>query len=1030
MTVLDGYWPSVAHVDACIRTEAETIDDAVLLAVHEPGPLLVRSANGATEETATENDLLDAFMRPANDGSAVLVAITGDSGVGKSHMVRWLHAQLMRHPKRDRLVIVLVPKTASLRQVVERILQPLAGNERYQHLQHDLSKAVDALEPKAASQMLATALAIELEGKYDEGMQALRQAGSQATRDTRARLDLTRVLREILRDSDVFDQWFGAVLQRIVSQTIEGGSESQTGELRRFVPSDLQVPESWAPENARAATAKALHQLTKDEGARCPLAADILQEALDPALRVVFRFSEALGQRTIEEIVDDIRRSLLADDKELVLLIEDFAALAGIQQPLLNLMIAESEHQGQRIRAPLRTALAVTDGFLPSRQTILTRAKREWIIPNTVSDEAALIRRMVGLTGRYLNAARWGIAALQEQLRCHHGSDLYSWVQTFDAPLGADDADLLRAFGKSEHGHALFPLSAPAIASLCRRELKLGTGMRFNPRAFINNVLRDTLLKRYLHETRAFPPAGFKEAVLPSGVELALRGKAILTAHKERLAPVLVHWANNPAELSSPPTVGRGVFQAFDVPWPFAANPVAALGASAVHAASLKPSGSPDLGATSAPPPPKQAAAPAPNLDYLEDWANGNIAQTKARDVRALLAAALNGRVDWNSVRVRSTNVSPNQIWLPFAQTGNPNTEPKFIAAEAVRPVSATLRGGLRALERWQANGKSWDYEKSEDEYGVAQQLLDQLEAQVTAWHVRAAERQASAAARVLHRQALLLRLTKTAEPTAPRLKEYFAISPLQNVEPGGGSNSNNAVTMIAAAVARAQSARPEMQQVLLDAVGCFQGTGKLLYAVDSQRITVAWRTELSDDAAQYIKAEAPLARQAADELLPASRIGGLLTRLRNVVDGHVPTVKALVGDDADVSMVLPLRQHISKIRQAGLFPTGICSASEADKAVDLLGTDEAKSVMRHALSFNPPDPARSPDVQLAGWAVLDTAMLVNVHGALNLLDKVLKESERMVAAQLEAIGGGELGAMVQELQHGLAEVSQEEAGS
>ena len=85
---------------------------------------------------------------------------------------------------------------------------------------------------------------------------------------------------------------------------------------------------------------------------------------------------------------------------------------------------------------------------------------------------------------------------------------------------------------------------------------------------------------------------------------------------------------------------------------------------------------------------------------------------------------------------------------------------------------------------------------------------------------------------------------------------------------------------------------------------------------------------------------------------------------------------------------------------------------------------------MRHALSFNPPDPARSPDVQLAGWAVLDTAMLVNVHGALNLLDKVLKESERMVAAQLEAIGGGELGAMVQELQHGLAEVSQEEAGS
>ena len=108
MTVLSPYWPSVSNIDTCIRTEAETLDDAVLLAVHEPGPLLVRTANGASQEAATETDLLNALMRSADDGSAVLVAITGDSGVGKSHMVRWLHAQLQRHADRERLVIVRV----------------------------------------------------------------------------------------------------------------------------------------------------------------------------------------------------------------------------------------------------------------------------------------------------------------------------------------------------------------------------------------------------------------------------------------------------------------------------------------------------------------------------------------------------------------------------------------------------------------------------------------------------------------------------------------------------------------------------------------------------------------------------------------------------------------------------------------------------------------------------------------------------------------------------------------------------------
>ena len=107
MTILDNYWPNLTNIQQCIRTEAETTEDAVLLAVHEPGPLRVRAANGSAEETRTEQDLLEALLRPADDGSAVVVAITGDSGVGKSHMVRWLHAQLQRHPSRERLVIVL-----------------------------------------------------------------------------------------------------------------------------------------------------------------------------------------------------------------------------------------------------------------------------------------------------------------------------------------------------------------------------------------------------------------------------------------------------------------------------------------------------------------------------------------------------------------------------------------------------------------------------------------------------------------------------------------------------------------------------------------------------------------------------------------------------------------------------------------------------------------------------------------------------------------------------------------------------------
>jgi len=78
---------------------------------------------------------------------------------------------------------------------------------------------------------------------------------------------------------------------------------------------------------------------------------------------------------TIEEIVDRVRIQLLQDEKELVLLVEDFAALAGIQESLLKLSIVEATHAGRKTRAVLRTALAVTDGYMEHRETILTRAK-------------------------------------------------------------------------------------------------------------------------------------------------------------------------------------------------------------------------------------------------------------------------------------------------------------------------------------------------------------------------------------------------------------------------------------------------------------------------------------------------------------------------------------------------------------------------------------------------------------------------------------------------------------------------------
>ena len=1016
---LSEFWPSPQNVAECIRTEAEVVDDAVLLAVHEPGPLITRSPNGAVEQTATEADLLEALMRDASDGSAVLVAITGESGVGKSHLVRWLYAQLQRHPRRADLVIVLVPKTASLRQVVERILQPLQG-EAYSKLLAELSQTVDHLRPGHAAAMLCTALSLVLEQKFTEGIASLRD-GNREDRNLRDRLNLTRILRDLIREPEVFDQWLRVPLERIVRQTIEGGSEQQTGDQRRFVPDDLIPPDSYVPDGIRRTVQTALQELTRNDGGNRPLAAEILQEALDPALRDVFQFSRALGQRTIEEIVDQIRRELLDEGKELVLLIEDFAALAGIQQPLLSLIIAESDHGGKRVRAPIRTALAVTDGFLPSRQTILTRAKREWLIPNSATSSEVIIERMVSLAGRYLNAARWGAKLLREQFESDPSGTISGWVKSFPRHLSDDDHKRLSAFGESPQGYPLFPLSALAIESIARRELSPGGELRLNPRAFIDTVLRQTLTHRSLYEGKAFPPAYFKGAAPNATVQISLKASGTSQALLDRLAPVLEYWAGNPSNLTDAPRAAKGVFEAFDLPWPFGANQEPDIG---VPAPGGKKSGQ-NRTPPPTPEPPSPPQAPTPELEYLSAWSKGPIDQRSALRVRKLLAEALKDRIDWSLYRLKSRPIEAGHLWLPFASVGNPTNEPKFVVAAETRPLDLVLLAGLAALERWIYNGKSWDYIDAEADYPIAQQLLDRIEAQAITWHTEMAVHQACIALKVLQRQAIALRLSRAVDPPMPPLADYFSSlkTPIWNPD----AADKRPAALVAQAISRAEAARVTISGIVSKSVGCYQGDGDTVLAIDLRRTKLAWRLTPPEAGTMLISTLLGEAQGAADEFFKTSRIETLLRRYSTSTSEVIPKISECLSDWKGPSSANDLLEQLQRAQKVGLF--GLISSGTFDQsklALERLSGEEALHFIGKALVFTEPDPQACIETRLVAWSTLNMQQVVAVSEALTFLEKVLPALDRAAVTETTNLGGGDLEAKITGLRADLEAITGE----
>jgi hypothetical protein len=1007
MTTLSRFWPTPERVDQCIRTEAETVDDAVLLAVHTPGPLVIRAANGSAQEAATEIDLFNDLMRPATDGSAVVVAITGDSGVGKSHMVRWLHARLQRHQERHRLVIVLVPKTASLREVVERILEPLEGDQ-YAQLTAELSRIVETLKPDEAKQLLATSLAIELDRMYQQYMTTLRDGGRRDDRALRVRAEHARGLGSLLRDPAINDGWFYPLLARIVTLTLHGGSEADTGDLRRFTPQDLQVPDTLDVNQVTRAAAIYLRKMQSDDGAHLHGAAEMLQDALDPALRTVFRFSEALGQRSIEEVVDDVRRHLLAQDRELVLLIEDFAALAGIQQPLLNLIIAESDHQGRRVRAPLRTALAVTDGFLPSRQTILTRAKREWIIPNTAFSPDEIIERFIDLAGAYLNAARWGVEELNRQYAQSAGEDLLGWVLNFEEDMEAEESDRLKAFGTSSRGHSLFPLSRESIAAMARREVRQGAQLVFNPRAFINHVLRDVLLHRAEFLRGDFPPPGFKGAVMNTSVDIALNSQPLSVVMRGRLASALVYWGGNPSDLTSPLRVSKSLFDAFQLTWPFDLN-VRALDLDA----------GPPRATLAGPPvreePPALVAAEhspksppvTPHDEAIEAWATGQpLVQKSANFIRQVIIQALNERLDGSLLRVHNLVVSVGHIWLPFAAVGNPSAQPRFVVGDEARPLAFKVRAGVLALCRAAANSRSWDYGHAEDDYAAAQMLLDDLESQAIEWFVQAARRRAQAALRTLHRQALLLQLTRRSEPEEPPLSDYFR--PLDPPRTASESNDQSLEGSILSLIGDAADALSEVRGVLLDSVGCFQRTGAQLYALDRSRLQVAWNGRDDEDSATSLADQSPKADQISRSLA-TNRMRNLLSRYVNVLEKRLPTVQRILGQGPDAGLTTTIKELLAGAKREGTLAGGDYSAAEVDRSLIFLGSDAARSTIRHVNSFSTPDTSRSVEFQLAAFTQFDLTNLKKTSESLEYLELLVMKIQRAAESQLKASGAGDI---------------------
>ncbi len=551
MKALSWWWPALERLNEVLLSDAEAHSPAVALAVHQRMHILRRHHEETIDtdraEVVDEGAILGQLQEPVGDGCQV-VLIEGRSGTGKSHVVRWLEIQLDRLPDRASRVVLPVSKGSRLRDIVKQLCdRPELAGPQHAELRQQLSRAQEPVEPKDAASRLCGQLAFVCEEREREA--------TRKQQEGRALTDMENLQRQWghprqlphLLVYNPLRPWFvekGRSMRRLVEHLHAKADPLAPRTEQEFVDADLMFEE--LPDDLDAKAAQVLGRLD-DPDCRSE-AVRVLNDALDEAKRILVH----LNPGVVQEIFKSIRRELILQEKELVLLIEDFADLSGLKKEVLQASIQTGSPGGVKTYCTLRTVLAFTDGFL-REFTVLSRAQHVYYVPNQL-DEDHVVEQSVRLVGSYLYAARFGAAALEKAMREARGAE--RWLPT-PPEVGDEELALLDSFGRSED-IPLFPFTRRVVERLVRDTYR--ASLLFVPRDVIRDVMPRVLNHRDAFERDAFPPEAFqpsRQAQLTDEQSRWLKLVQPTGAMRQRLESFLLYWGLN-----------AGAARAFGLPEP------------------------------------------------------------------------------------------------------------------------------------------------------------------------------------------------------------------------------------------------------------------------------------------------------------------------------------------------------------------------------------------------------------------------------------------------------------------------------
>lgn len=609
-----------------INPFAEHISDSLFRAVHSDWDLKVSPQVGRSFQEIGEGSWVDmtppAFLADflREDRPHALAAILGETGSGKSHLVHWMRLNIK--PSRERVVLVVRKSGTSLRNIVKMLIAELPAEQQASFLE-TLQSAGDGTQSRAdQKQQLLNDLAQVIREEVLPTDAAEIEEG------------LASSLPDLFQDPHMRKAHFlgdNTVIAEIVDHIFAPSNAKDRPDQRRvFVEGDLPLGGMDFAHASRLAR-DAIDLIELDPAVHLPLAIRIINRNLDRAVARTLSFS---GDR-VEELMTRLRTYLKSQGQELVLLVEEFARLQGIDRALLQAITS----QGDERQCKMRTAIAVTTGFFQSvaetaymRTTHIVDMDRS---AGRAEGRSVTKASLSQFTARYLNAVRLG----RDGINQWNATAAPGESPRSKCDMCSHQLECHAVFGEVD-GYGLYPFTPEALWNAASRA-DASMPDRLNPRVLQNDLLVE-VLDNFGPEiaTGTFPPFKLLEKLggitaLPAVAQNELRNRNPQNYHRWASFLELYDGTGMIANLDERL---RAAFEVPEIPGADAAKPSQTT--------------------TDTPAPDASQPKLASKEDLLiEQWIGGQgLDQSIANNLRLLVYSAVSNAIDWDMLGLAKTS--------------------------------------------------------------------------------------------------------------------------------------------------------------------------------------------------------------------------------------------------------------------------------------------------------------------------------------------------------------------------------------